>query len=765
MNKAVTFISHLFPLIIFSTTVSAEVPQLVLPPDQWQQISLPVNLDANNTVADIFADDIPGVYDTDWVLFSYDALNNIYLKPALTDTVSQGVGYWIIQSSGDTIHVDLPESATDTAFSQTIQCPSTSGCFTIPLPTQAGNELWSMLGNPFGIRFTWNQSRIVTDSGVCSDSDGCTLDEAQAQNIFQNQAWHYQNPDYETIEGNTIVQTWDGFWVATLAGADGLNPRLLLSYDPLPTGGGISQADAARFLTQSTFGPTFEGIQQLVEMDSYETWLNEQFTLPVALQLPQARVVSTKMCYDIHTEHTSAYFPRTAVWWDAVVEGDDQLRQRVAFALSEIFVISFQAPGVNQWQFGMTKYYDILLRNAFGNYRDLLEEVTLSPMMGVYLSHINNQKADPEKNIFPDENYAREILQLFSIGVHKLNLNGTLKLDVEGNPIPSYGQKEVKAFARVFTGWVYHGNSGKWGAGATVNPMIAIENDHDTDEKVLLDGAVLPAGQDTRTDLEEAMDNIFNHPNVGPFISRQLIQRLVTSNPSPAYINRVASVFNNNGQGIRGDLKATIAAILLDPEAITRQADATSSGKLREPLLRLTHLWRAFGATKIKHARRNSNCQGSDVYASGGVPFDATISGFGQEILGAPSVFNFFLPSFAPQGAVSNAGLVAPEFQIFTERNILSTTTRLNNLVKSKRIFTSNSVLKLNDEKIWAEDPELMLDKLNLILMNGEMSAELRETIMAHLNTAPFPINENLLVKLEDAIVLIINSPDYLIQK
>lgn len=537
------------------------------------------------------------------------------------------------------------------------------------------------------------------------------------------------------------------------------------------SGSNLPKADVARFLTQATFGPTFEDIQHLEELGSYGAWLNEQFTLPVALQLPQARVVSTNMCYDIYTEHTSSNFPRTAVWWDAVVESDDQLRQRVAFALSEIFVISFQAPSVNQWQFGMTKYYDILLRNAFGNYRDLLEEVTLNPMMGLYLSHINNQKADPDKNIFPDENYAREILQLFSIGVHELNLDGTLKRDEENNPIPSYGQKEVKAFARVFTGWVFHGNSGKWGAGATVNPMTAIENAHDTDEKILLDGAVLPAGQDTRTDLEEAMDNIFNHPNVGPFISRQLIQRLVTSNPSPAYINRVASVFNNNGQGIRGDLKATVAAILLDPETRTRQADATSPGKLREPLLRLTHLWRAFGAKKIKHQNpKNSNCQGpgSFAYASGGVSFDALRAGFGQEVLGAPSVFNFFLPSFAPQGPVSNAELVAPEFQIFTESNILSTTSRLNKLVKSRNdpaFLKGSSVLTLNDEKIWAEDPALMLDKLNLILMNGEMSAELQEIIMTYLNEAPFLGSEPLITKLEDAIVLIINSPDYLIQK
>jgi uncharacterized protein (DUF1800 family) len=547
--------------------------------------------------------------------------------------------------------------------------------------------------------------------------------------------------------------------------------RALFGKPPGPAGGGnISEAEAARFLTQTTFGPTFEGIQQLVALGSYETWLNEQFALPITLQLPQARVLSTQMCLDGDTrpDSTITGFARPAAWWNTVVEGDDQLRQRVAFALSQIMVISGKAPGVGGFQFGMANYYDILLRNAFGNFRELLEEVTLNPMMGVYLSHIMNRKADPENNTFPDENYAREILQLFSIGVHELKQNGVLKLDVEDNPIPSYGQNEIKAFARVFTGWVYHGYGNEYQPGAVLNPMVPVEDDHDTDEKILLDH-VLPGGQDARTDLENALDDIFDHPNVGPFISKQLIQRLVTSNPSPAYVQRVASAFNNNGQGIRGDLKATIAAILLDPEARTRQADATHSGKLREPLLRLTHLWRSFGANKIQFSENaDIGCPGPYIYGNGGRPYDAGGLGFAQEILGAPSVFNFFLPSFAPQGAVSNAGLVAPEFQIFTENTTLSTTTRLNIQVWSERQdLSKNSVLELNDEKIWAENPEQMLDKLNLILMNGEMSTELRGIIMAHLNTAPFPINEdkNLRAKLEDAIVLIINSPDYLIQK
>lgn len=457
------------------------------------------------------------------------------------------------------------------------------------------------------------------------------------------------------------------------------------------------------------------------------------------------------------------------IWWRAIIEGDDQLRQRVAFALSEILVISDADKfdkRIRSFSFGLSNYYDILLRNSFGNYRELLEEVSLNPIMGAYLGHIGNKKANPEKNTFPDENYAREVLQLFSIGVHQLNPDGTLKRDSENNPIPTYGPDEIRAFARVFTGWIYYGSTNQdrpganpqYIAGATVTPMITKEEDHDTGEKRLLNGEVLPAGQDTRTDLEAAMDNIFNHPNVGPFIGKQLIQRLVTSNPTAAYVRRVAAVFDNNGQGIRGDLKAVVTAILLDPEARTRHADSTHQGKLREPFLRISHLFRAFGVT-----HREKDC-GRGTYRSYSIQSSEQPT-TGQRMLQAPSVFNFFLPDFAPQGSISNLRLVAPEFQLFTENLAINTASLLNNRIMASDPRVSNLIL--DEEVTWAMNPEEMLDKLNIILLNGEMSAEILGIIIDHINSGTLPTNEDkkLRARLVDAIMLIVNSPDYLIQK
>ncbi len=782
MNKAVNFISHLFPLILFSTTVSAEVPQLVLPPDQWQQISLPVNLEANNTVADIFADDIPGVYDTDWVLFSYDAPNNRYLKPALTDTVSQGVGYWIIQSSGDTVHVDLPQSATDTTLSQAAQCPSVHGCFTLPLVAQAESVQWSMLGNPFGIRFTWNRSRVVTDSGVCSDSDGCTLDEAQAQNIFQNQAWHYQNPAYETIEDNTFVQTWDGFWVVTLAGANGLNPRLLLPYDLLPTGGNINQADAARFLTQSTFGPRLEDINDLVTMGSYEAWINDQFTQPaLSTQLTALEAIWLQTCPRngqgelrnsrselIEVDITGDI--RTSVWWNKVLNGQDQLRQRVAFALSEILVVSSVGPLSNR-SFGMTDYYDVLSKHAFGNYRDLLEEVTLHPMMGRYLSMLRNEKANSALNIRPDENYARELLQLFSIGVHELNLDGSVKQSA-GIPDESYNQTIIEGFAKVFTGWNF-ANATSWNIyidnGDTTRPMTPWAEYHDSvNEKQLLNEVVLPAGQSAEKDLQDALDNVFAHANVAPFISKQLIQRLVTSNPSPDYIRRVAEKFNNNGEGIRGDLKAVVKAILLDDEARTGHLNIPNFGKLREPLLRLSHLRRAFGVQPVAHEgpRWGGESCGRGIYYLYTMPIDSARRWFGQNIMQSPSVFNFFLPSYSPPGAVHNAGLVAPEFQIATENTMVHLANEIGYEIQQSDTVSDWTIIETNLETALANDSNQLLDHLDLLLLNGAMSTELRQLLLSHLQSGAFPDSEaGRKAQARDAIMLIVTSPDYLIQK
>lgn len=559
----------------------------------------------------------------------------------------------------------------------------------------------------------------------------------------------------------------------------------------LGNGGGISQADAARFLNQTTFGARLADINALSASGSYENWLNQQFNLPAPAffvdeladkWLNTCRRDGDNGTGDLYTsidQFVDTWAPEdlsTASWWNAVLNKDDQLRQRVAFALSEILVVSGRGP-LSDNDFGLADYYDLLYTNAFGNYRDLLEKVTLHPMMGRYLSMIKNEKANPAENIRPDENYAREILQLFSIGVHELNLDGTLKMQ-NGQPIPTYDQDVIEGFAQVFTGWNFANTdpSVPWtwdlwiGDGLTRMPMIPWEDYHDTTEKQLLN-TTLPANQTAQVDLTAALDNIFAHPNIAPFISKQLIQRLVTSNPTPAYVARVAQKFNNNGVGVKGDLQAVVKAILLDDEARNGHATVPNFGKLREPLLRLSHLRRVFGTEPITQTgtfwQREECGQGS--YSFYPMPIDSTLSAFGQELLEAPSVFNFFLPTYSPAGPVGNAGLVAPEFQIVTENTMTQLSNEIVNEVLSQDWDNYDYIsVDTSHEETLVANVGPFLDHLNLLLLNGDMSPDLRTLLRDYLNNTPFydnDVDEKQAYQARDAILLILHSPDYLIQK
>ena len=409
--------------------------------------------------------------------------------------------------------------------------------------------------------------------------------------------------------------------------------------------------EAVRFLHRTSFGPRDEEIDQLRDA-GYANWINQQMQLPPTFLMPLTRERADPRW----GEHVTN-------WLELSVTADDQLRQRVAFALSQLFVVSDQ-DGLGQQQVALANYYDLLIAHSFGNFRDLLEQVTLSPVMGDYLSMKGNQKADPEKNIRPDENFARELLQLFTIGLVQLNPDGTVQRDAEGTPVPTYDQEVVEGFARVFTGWHFK-DVDNWNYPMVEDwftPMQGYPERHENGEKTLLNGTVLPAGQGIHKDLADALDNVFNHANVGPFFAKHMIRQLVTSNPSDNYVRRVASVFNADSNGQRGNIAAVVNAVLLDEEALQGHAQNPEQfGKLREPLIRMVGLWRAFDANP----------------AHPEFDYGWIANRLSQGPLQSPSVFNFFSPDFSQSGAIRDAGLLSPEFQLMNESSIINLTSAL----------------------------------------------------------------------------------------
>jgi len=451
--------------------------------------------------------------------------------------------------------------------------------------------------------------------------------------------------------------------------------------------------------------------------------------------------------------------PTQQVLFTNALANPDQLRQRVAFELSEIWVTSgFTVPPQ-----GMAPYMRLLLQDAFSNYRTaLMLDVTLSPAMGRYLDMVNNDKPGTNPVTHANENYARELMQLFTLGVNELNQDGSLRLDSSGNPIPTYTQTEVQAFARAYTGWTYPtapgGTLSKHNPAYWLGPMVAFESNHDVAAKTLLPvggtATVLPAGQSSTTDLNDALDNIFAQPSLAPFISKQLIQHLVTSNPSPAYVKRVATVFNSGtfagpgatfGSGQPGDMQAVIAAILLDTEA-RRGDDPTTAnngdGHLREPILYIADILRAFGAA-------------SD--GAGPVNFATSMS---ESPLDSPSVFNFFPPSYNIPGT----NLLGPEFDLETAATTLVRANFINSFVYGSIgtgttvDFTAYANLSTNPNS-----PGQLLDSLNTLLLHGAMSSSDRASILTAVNAVPAGTTQNLL-RAKTAIYLILSSSQYQVQ-
>jgi uncharacterized protein (DUF1800 family) len=535
-----------------------------------------------------------------------------------------------------------------------------------------------------------------------------------------------------------------------------------------------NEGEAARFLEQAAFGPTQQEIAR-VRRVGYPAWIQDQFKKRPTLHLPYVQARRAQLLAESGGSNDGWQTPRQEAWWQAALAAPDQLRQRVAFALSQIFVVS-DIGVLDSSHEGITNYYDMLVKHAFGNYRNLLEDVTLSPIMGQYLSMVRNQKPNPDSGSQPDENYAREVMQLLSIGLNMLNQDGSLKLDADGRPIATYTQDDIAGLAHVFTGWGYAydeanppsnlDNFFRYGARNEMLPMVMFPNFHDTKAKRLINGVVVPPGLTGEQDLKIALDTLFKHPNVGPFMARQLIQRLVTSNPSRGYIYRVASVFNNNGNGVRGDLKATVKAVLLDPEARNPALQSSIGyGKLREPLLRVAHLLRAFEASRP--------LPDNDRYY-----LDLQYTMPQQAPLKSPSVFNFFQPGYTHPGPIARSGLYSPEFQITSETSVVNLSNVLYSNIIGNGISTNGGVIRLDyapyiellkrEGTTLEENIETIIDRLDTLLCAGKMSPNLRNSL--RVAQSFFPSNygttdDHYTRRVRAMLYVVAASPEYVVQK
>lgn len=541
----------------------------------------------------------------------------------------------------------------------------------------------------------------------------------------------------------------------------------------------VAPTDASRFLEQATFGATDSDIHHLSKI-GYPAWFNEQFGIAPTLHVQdvtQKIVVNNPPCAYGDVACNTLLFTGNGngqnyvaqSFWQQAMTGNDQLRQRVKYSLSEIFVVSSSNGTVNNMPRGTAAYYDVLGQDAFGNFRQLLEDVTLNPMMGIFLSVQGNDKGDASRD--PDENYAREVMQLFTIGLYQLNPDGTQMLDATGKPIPSYSNTDVMGLAKVFTGfsWNIPGNQSDaaWsncclsigtGFGADITPMQSYPSHHSTDAKSFL-GVNIPASStpDPTGDLKIALDTLFNHPNLPPFFSKQLIQHLVTSNPSPAYVSRVAAVFVDNGSGVRGDMKAVIQAILLDDEArnAANAAQNAQYGKVRESLVRYTQWARAFTA-QSRNGAFNIGSTEDPIYA------------LGEMATRSPTVFNWFAPGYVPPATtISQAGLVAPEMEITNVSTVVGYLNFMQACIGADAKNGPDVFSSYPAETALAANPDQLLDRINLLMMAGSMDGTLRGQILSAVNSIAIPasgqaeINAALTNRVQIAVYLTMAAPSY----
>ncbi len=558
---------------------------------------------------------------------------------------------------------------------------------------------------------------------------------------------------------------------------------------------------ATQFLQHATFGPTDADINSLANrmgeigaLNAAEEWIDQQFVLPATLHEATITAMASSDGYSLIDSAVNPIRYRYHAWWHNALRAPDQLRQRTTWALIQICVIGDQMDEFNQivndktnqpsWM-GVTNYYDMLMANAFGNYRQLMNGVTFHPIMGIYLSSLRNNK--PTTTTFPDENYGREIMQLFSIGLYQLNQDGSYILDNARQLIPTYDNDEIRTFARLFTGMTYNQSTSFTSGSVNFHqPMMIFEANHDKDAKVVFNGVTLPANTATLVDINAGLDNLFSHPNVGPFICRQLIQRFVRSNPSRGYVGRVVSRFNNNGLGVRGDLKAVIKQILLDQEAwdgikMVRKSNpfrlevsgqGSEKSRLQEPVLLYTQFLRRYATSG---------------HSSGRFLLPLLENNWPQGPYRSPSVFNFYPPNYQPPGHISsatvspnvpNGDLVAPELELLdsywgnvSPNRYRADVTATNGLVNYV-VATINSTpvvmplqFSFTNEINLAGNGAALAEYLDRVLCCGTMTVKQRTDLTTFINAEPSNNAAALTARAHGALLAVLTSPAYAVQE
>jgi uncharacterized protein (DUF1800 family) len=620
-------------------------------------------------------------------------------------------------------------------------------------PGEVGVDLFKLpLGQISG------QAWVISDGGAYSAAD--IVKALKEGRVFLS----IESASYPAgeLRGSFVQSNARAVWSAPAA-----PPRL--ADEPM------AATDAARFLTQATFGPTGAEIDTLAgkRQADLDAWITAQVALPPSLHL-DATDEDFRVYTAVGENPQYSQANRQTAWWRIALTGRDQLRQRMAFALSQVFVVSDTNSTLANNPRALSNYYDILVKGAFGNARQLLEDITLSPVMGVYLSSLRNAKATFDSTgkplTAPDENYAREIMQLFTVGLMELQPDGLPRLNEVGAPIPTYDNRTIAEMAKVFTGLgFYTAASVPNFRGEPTNylrPMMFYGAFHEDGEKTIITGRKIPARQTPEQDLKDTLDTLFNHPNMGPFLVRQLIQRLVTSNPSPGYVYRVAQVFANNGAGARGDLGAVVRAILLDYEARSAALATTASyGKLKEPLLRTTAILRAFDGGANNGRFLFANPEGN----------------LSQASLRAPTVFNFFEPDFVQPGTLAAAGLVAPEYQIVTDTTAISVPNQLWNFIYAGRTGIPGTTTTLNPAEgtlgvkldnpllALARNPRALVDRMNLILAAGALPRAVTDRFVTAITAMPTSTagtyGSTDLERIRSAIYLTVTVPQGAVQK